>query len=374
MKIYALFAMLLLACPLALAQAESPTTQPDLVYVHLTKPNTAISAQPLTTAVAAELRTGENEVAASYMSQNVPGMRVVLGDNRSEIYIQIDAKYASSLGDELKWLSKIGALSDIDEQDISKISTLAQTSREISHSPSGWVSPQTTAATAPSPLASKIWEEHAQASAGEAAPTTSTSQEPPTQPGQPSLPSPAPTTGAASQPSEEESQKTEAESAAQKTTADGAAKMPATDAAAQNAAKGTQAQRTECGVDSRQECIPPQNIFDFSSILAPMLTAAAVLLAIIVAVIFRSPSSEQIETHRILSSPTRMDILNELSTNEKIPTDLSSRLKKSKATIIEHLERMQEAGFVEKVQTPGKKFVYYRITSKGKTALLRSAA
>jgi len=108
--------------------------------------------------------------------------------------------------------------------------------------------------------------------------------------------------------------------------------------------------------------------------LAPLLTAAAVILVAIVAVLLRSPSNEQIETHRILSSPTRVEILNELSTNEKIPTDLSSRLGKSKATIIEHLERMREAGFVEKVQTPGKKFVYYRITSKGKTAMLRSAA
>ena len=75
----------------------------------------------------------------------------------------------------------------------------------------------------------------------------------------------------------------------------------------------------------------------------------------------------------MLSSPTRLNILNELSQNDKIPTDLSNRIGKSKATVIEHLERLRETGFVEKVQQQGKKFVYYRITSKGKTALIRSA-
>lgn len=77
---------------------------------------------------------------------------------------------------------------------------------------------------------------------------------------------------------------------------------------------------------------------------------------------------------KLLENPTRAGIMQELSVADKIPTDLSTRLGKSKATVVEHLAALSEAGFVEKVETPGKKFVFYRLTRKGRVALLRKAA
>jgi len=286
-----------------------------MLYVHLTKPNISFSSQPISLAVETQMRTEEGGVAITYMSPNTQGMRILIGNSGNELYLQTDAKHSSSLQNELLWLSQTGALQNLDENDISGISTLATSTSEITYSTSsgGWE-----AVSLPF-VATQTAQEGTQA-------TTEAASEQ--------------TEGAPSQ---------EAQS------------------------------NLECakeGASGSDECVlaVQPSPSDFIPQFAPLCTVAAVLLAIIAALFMRPQANEQIETHRILSSPTRMEILNELSTNEKIPTDLSSRLKKSKATIIEHLERMQEAGFVEKVQTPGKKFVYYRITSKGKTALLRSAA
>ncbi|HIH30612.1 TPA: winged helix-turn-helix transcriptional regulator [Candidatus Micrarchaeota archaeon] len=79
------------------------------------------------------------------------------------------------------------------------------------------------------------------------------------------------------------------------------------------------------------------------------------------------------QTERLLENETRAGILQELEAADKIPTDLSVKLGKSKATIVEHLETLLQAGFVEKLATPGRKFVFYRLTRKGKQALLRRA-
>lgn len=79
------------------------------------------------------------------------------------------------------------------------------------------------------------------------------------------------------------------------------------------------------------------------------------------------------QTERLLENETRAGIMEELESSDKIPTDLSVKLGKSKATIVEHLDALLEAGFVEKLATPGKKFVFYRLTRKGKQALLRRA-
>ncbi len=76
---------------------------------------------------------------------------------------------------------------------------------------------------------------------------------------------------------------------------------------------------------------------------------------------------------RLLENETRAGIVRELSVADRIPTDLSSKLGKSKATVSEHLDELVTAGFVERVATPGRKFVFYRLTQKGKQALLRRA-
>lgn len=76
---------------------------------------------------------------------------------------------------------------------------------------------------------------------------------------------------------------------------------------------------------------------------------------------------------RLLANETRAGIMEELSSADKIPTDLSLRLGKSKASVVEHLSALIEAGLVERIAQPGKKFVYYRLTQKGRQLLLRRA-
>ena len=79
------------------------------------------------------------------------------------------------------------------------------------------------------------------------------------------------------------------------------------------------------------------------------------------------------QEERLLQNGTRAGIMEQLEGADRIPTDLSAKLGKSKATVVEHLETLVDAGFVEKLATPGKKFVYYRLTQKGKRMLLKIA-
>lgn len=127
---------------------------------------------------------------------------------------------------------------------------------------------------------------------------------------------------------------------------------------------------TEGGVDRGEEELGVEPLFLYAS----LAIALAAIVGTILFQISRQRVVTDIEVHKALSSETRIGILNDLSDVERIPTDLSSRLGKSKATISEHLERLVEAGLVEKMEVPGKKFVYYRITSRGKDALRRMAA
>ncbi|MFA6213862.1 MAG: winged helix-turn-helix domain-containing protein [Candidatus Micrarchaeia archaeon] len=76
---------------------------------------------------------------------------------------------------------------------------------------------------------------------------------------------------------------------------------------------------------------------------------------------------------KLLDNPTRAGIMNELSEADRIPTDISARLGKSKAAVVEHLAALSEAGLVERMATPGKKFVFYKLTQKGRQALLKKA-
>ncbi len=75
------------------------------------------------------------------------------------------------------------------------------------------------------------------------------------------------------------------------------------------------------------------------------------------------------EMHRALSSDTRLGLMRELQARDLTPTDLSTRVGKSKATVVEHLDRLMDAGFVEKKEEAGRKFVFYGLTRKGKEIL-----
>lgn len=338
----------------------------DVLTLQLTKPGSFFSVQPLSSQVPIELRSGDGGVVAIYKSQQSPQMLVLIGNDGTFAYLQVEKSNSYFFANELRWLSKIGALSGLSEDDFTQIASLAPNAASIQFSPSfgkwlaGTPTPQ-------SEISNSAWQ---RSTAGEAAkqegsiaPISQSSTEP-------SLPQAADSQQARKQPPlpAQGSQSLPSDSSA----ASGSIAQQAQPISGEITPIGqAESQKTLAAYDAQAQPAPS---FDFSSLYAPILTAAAVLMAIIVAVLMRSPSNEAAQEHRILSSPTRIEILNELSQNDKIPTDLSSRLGKSKATIIEHLERMQQAGFVEKVQTPGRKFVYYKITSKGKTALLRSAA
>ena len=78
---------------------------------------------------------------------------------------------------------------------------------------------------------------------------------------------------------------------------------------------------------------------------------------------------EDTEVYRALSSGTRMEILNTLLEGERTPTDISTKLNKSKATIVEHLDKLREADLVEKIEVDGRKWVFYKLTPRGKSII-----
>lgn len=121
----------------------------------------------------------------------------------------------------------------------------------------------------------------------------------------------------------------------------------------------------------------PQEFVDFVAGVLPILVGVAVLAYAGIYLYSQRPSRESTLMHEApevvdaLSNETRVEILQDLAQADRIPTDISTRIGKSKATVSEHLEQLMAAGLVEKVQTPGKKFVYYRLSGKGRSVLLR---
>ena len=89
----------------------------------------------------------------------------------------------------------------------------------------------------------------------------------------------------------------------------------------------------------------------------------------------------------VLASDTRVKILKSLDGTQKTVTDLARELEMNKATMFQHLERLQEAGLVkrkdglERLSTvkptvnepeqfgPPRKWVYYKLTWRGQTIL-----
>ncbi len=78
-------------------------------------------------------------------------------------------------------------------------------------------------------------------------------------------------------------------------------------------------------------------------------------------------SEQDEEILKTLVSDTRREIVKTLSEADRTPSDLSRMLNKSKSTIVEHLEKLINAGLVEKIEKPGYKFVFYSLTRKGES-------
>ena len=146
---------------------------------------------------------------------------------------------------------------------------------------------------------------------------------------------------------------------------------PTAGIAAAAADRGEEAARAE-----KSEAYLDNELSGTASMMALISTTAMLLgLGLVLAYIIverrypQVPQADYMEIYKMLSSGTRQDILNELVKGERTPTYLSARIRKSKATVVEHLNRLIDAQLVEKREEEGKKFVFYKLTSKGKAVL-----
>lgn len=73
------------------------------------------------------------------------------------------------------------------------------------------------------------------------------------------------------------------------------------------------------------------------------------------------------QTVKALSSPTRIKILNGLLDGESTPTRLSDEVGKTKSTVSSHLEKLVDAGLVERDDVEGRRRVVYRPTRKAES-------
>lgn len=74
-------------------------------------------------------------------------------------------------------------------------------------------------------------------------------------------------------------------------------------------------------------------------------------------------------TFKALASDTRLDILKALDKKSLSLKDISKVTNLNKATLHEHLTKLNEAGLVKKKEREGHKWVYYKLTWKGEGLL-----
>ena len=72
---------------------------------------------------------------------------------------------------------------------------------------------------------------------------------------------------------------------------------------------------------------------------------------------------------KALASDTRLDILKTLDGKKMALKDISKATKLNKATLHEHLSKLNDAGLVKKNEREGHKWVYYKLTWKGECLL-----
>jgi len=75
------------------------------------------------------------------------------------------------------------------------------------------------------------------------------------------------------------------------------------------------------------------------------------------------------DTFKALASNTRLDILKTLDGKKMSLKDISAITKLNKATLHEHLAKLNEAGLVKRKEREGHKFVSYKLTWKGESLL-----
>jgi len=74
------------------------------------------------------------------------------------------------------------------------------------------------------------------------------------------------------------------------------------------------------------------------------------------------------ESFKALASDVRVEILKRLDARRETVTDLSNLMTLSKPTLLEHLEKLQKAGLVKRIDE-GRKWIYYELSQKGRRIL-----
>src|SRR6266849_6399154 len=74
------------------------------------------------------------------------------------------------------------------------------------------------------------------------------------------------------------------------------------------------------------------------------------------------------ESFKALASDVRVGILKRLDVRRETVTDLSNLMTLSKPTLLEHLEKLQSAGLVKRVDE-GRKWIYYELSGRGRKIL-----
>ncbi|HVQ00379.1 MAG TPA: winged helix-turn-helix domain-containing protein [Candidatus Thermoplasmatota archaeon] len=75
------------------------------------------------------------------------------------------------------------------------------------------------------------------------------------------------------------------------------------------------------------------------------------------------------ETFKALASDTRLDILKTLDGHNMGLNEIASVTNLNKATLHEHLSKLNEAGLIKRTERDGHKWVYYKLTWKGESLL-----
>lgn len=74
------------------------------------------------------------------------------------------------------------------------------------------------------------------------------------------------------------------------------------------------------------------------------------------------------ESFRALSSETRVRLLKHLDEDRLTLTNLAKKMDLAKATVSSHLESLESAGLIRRIDE-GRKWIYYSLTGKGKAVL-----
>lgn len=72
---------------------------------------------------------------------------------------------------------------------------------------------------------------------------------------------------------------------------------------------------------------------------------------------------------KTLTADTRANILKVLEERPMTASELSRKLNKHVTTIAEHLEKLRDSDLIERIERPGRKWVYYRLAKQGKRVL-----